>query len=211
MKTITGTALALALTVGSIYAVAQTPTPAAAPQRGQGGQTGAPRGNSASVNSTQRFDVDTMVRPIDMHDTVWMEDLTMIEIRDLLKQGKTTALILTGGVEENGPYLTTGKHNNVLRVMGDAIARKLGNALVAPIVTLEPGNPIAAPGRVASAGSTVLSPETFTAVLTDMANSLKSQGFKNIIEDGGIPCRCNHQGDQRGDHQRLHQQSVVLS
>jgi hypothetical protein len=28
----------------------------------------------------------------------------------------------------------TGKHNNVLRTMGDAIARTLGNALIAPIV-----------------------------------------------------------------------------
>ncbi len=61
-----------------------------------------------------------------------MEDLTMLEIRDLLKSGKvTTALILTGGVEENGPYLTTGKHNNVLRVMGPAIARKRRSSLSA--------------------------------------------------------------------------------
>ena len=65
----------------------------------------------------------------------------MLEVRDLIKAGKTTALILTGGIEENGPYLTTGKHNNVLRAMGDPIARALGNALIAPIVTLEPGNP----------------------------------------------------------------------
>ncbi len=42
---------------------------------------------------------------------MWIEDLTMLEVRDLIKGGKTTALILTGGIEENGPYLTTGKHN----------------------------------------------------------------------------------------------------
>src|SRR5690606_28015951 len=96
---------------------------------------------TASVNTQPRVDVRNMPRPIDMHDTVWIEDLTMMEVRDLIAAGKTTALILTGGIEENGPYLTTGKHNNVLRVMGDSIARSLGNALVAPIVTLEPGNP----------------------------------------------------------------------
>ncbi len=70
-----------------------------------------------------------MARPIEMHDSVWIEDLTMMEVRDLIKAGKTTAVIMTGGIEENGPYLTTGKHNNVLRVMGDPIARGLGNAL----------------------------------------------------------------------------------
>jgi hypothetical protein len=88
-------------------------------------------------------------------------------------------LNLTGGVNENGPYHTTGKHNNVLRVMGPAIAKKLGNALIAPIVTMEPGSPIPQAGRVLSAGSTLISPETFTAILTDMANSLKSQGFQD--------------------------------
>jgi creatinine amidohydrolase/Fe(II)-dependent formamide hydrolase-like protein len=150
------------------------------------GQSGA--GRIANVNNTERTDVATMPNPIPAHDTVWMEDLTMLEIRDLLKQGKTTALILTGGVEENGPYLTTGKHNNVLRVMGPAIARKLGNALIAPIVPFEPGSPVPAEGRSGLPGSTVISQETFTAILADMANSLRSQGFKNIImlgDNGG--------------------------
>ena len=78
-------------------------------------------------------------RPIDAVDSVWMEELTWMEVRDAIEGGKTTALILTGGVESNGPHLATGKHNYVLKVMGEAIARKLGNALVAPIVTLEPG------------------------------------------------------------------------
>lgn len=136
---------------------------------------------TASVNTQQRIDAYAMPRPIDMHDSVWIEDLTMLEVRDLLKAGKTTALILTGGIEENGPYLTTGKHNNVLKAMGESIARALGNALVAPIVTLEPGNPMGRPDRPSSPGSIVLSNATYKAVLSDMGLSLKSQGFKNII------------------------------
>jgi creatinine amidohydrolase/Fe(II)-dependent formamide hydrolase-like protein len=132
---------------------------------------------TASVNQQPRIDVLGMPRPIDMHDTLWIEDLTMLEVRDLIKGGKTTALILTGGIEENGPYLTTGKHNNVLRAMGDPIARALGNALIAPIVTLEPGNP----ERVRTPGSVYLSRDTYKAVLMDMATSLKSQGFTNVV------------------------------
>jgi creatinine amidohydrolase len=131
----------------------------------------------ASVNTQPRVNVADMPRPIDMRDTLWIEDLTMLEVRDLIKAGKTTALILTGGIEENGPYLTTGKHNNVLRAMGDPIARALGNALIAPIVTLEPGNP----ERVRMPGTVLLSPETFKAVVSDMAVSLKTQGFKHIV------------------------------
>src|SRR5262245_61416548 len=117
-------------------------------------------------------------RPIDAFDSVWTEELTWMEVRDAIKSGKTTGLILTGGVESNGPHLATGKHNYVLEVMGEAIARTLGNALVAPIVTLEPGNPDSP--RVAP-GSVFLSQATYRAVLTDMATRLKSMGFANVI------------------------------
>jgi hypothetical protein len=29
-----------------------------------------------------RVDMNTLARPIDMHDTVWIEDMTQLEIRD---------------------------------------------------------------------------------------------------------------------------------
>jgi creatinine amidohydrolase len=123
------------------------------------------------------FSLD-MVRPIALADNVWMSELTILELRDLVRTyGFTTVLILNGTMEANGPYLTTGKHNHVLRVTGDAIARTLGRTLVAPIVMLDSGNPetTTQPGRL------VLSRETLHAVLRDMATSLKAQGFKEIF------------------------------
>lgn len=159
----------LAVTLAlAAQAAAQAPAP---PGQGAGRPT-------ASVNSQPRVDVTNMPRPIDMHDSVWIENLTMLEVRDLIKGGATTALVLTGGIEENGPYLTTGKHNNVLKATGESIARALGKTLVAPIVTLEPGNPLR---QNLSPGTIVLSQATYKAVLTDMANSLKSQGFKDVV------------------------------
>ena len=169
MRTLSST-LAVTLALAG-QATAQAPAPL-----GQG--AGRP---TASVNSQPRVDVTNMPRPIDMHDSVWIEDLTMLEVRDLIKGGATTALVLTGGIEENGPYLTTGKHNNVLKATGESIARALGKTLVAPIVTLEPGNPLR-PNL--SPGTVVLSRDTFKAVLTDMSNSLRSQGFKDVVMIG---------------------------
>lgn len=131
----------------------------------------------ASAQQSGMLDMMTFPRPIEAVDNVWIEELTMLEVRDALRAGKTTALILTGGIEENGPYLTTGKHNHVLEVMGESIARRLGDALVAPIVTIEPGNP----ERAATPGGIRLSQETFQAVLRDMATSLKAQGFTDIF------------------------------
>ena len=132
---------------------------------------------AALAQQDEMLDMNTFERPIAMADNVWIEELTMLEVRDLLADGWQTALILTGGIEENGPYLTTGKHNHVLKVMGDAIARRFGNTLVAPIVTVEPGNP----ERASSPGGIRYSQETYRAVLRDYAVSLKAQGFTNIF------------------------------
>lgn len=88
-----------------------------------------------------------MPRPIEAFDSVFLEELTWLEVRDALRSGKTTALIATGGVEQNGPYLATGKHNYVLRAVTESIARKLGDALVAPIVPFVPEGDISTPRR----------------------------------------------------------------
>ena len=126
----------------------------------------------------------TMDRPVAMPDNVWMSELTILEMRDLVRvYGYKTALILNGTMEANGPYLTTGKHNHVLKVTGDAIARTLGRTLIAPIVMLDGGNPATTtqPGRL------VLSDATLSAMLKDMVTSLKAQGFTEVflIGDSG--------------------------
>jgi len=125
-----------------------------------------------------------MDRPVSLPDNLWMSELTILEMRDLVRvYGFKTALILNGTMEANGPYLTTGKHNHVLKVTGDAIARTLGRTLIAPIVMLDAGNPATTtqPGRL------VLSQATLAAVLKDMVTSLRAQGFVEVflIGDSG--------------------------
>ena len=96
-------------------------------------------------------DMATFLRPIAATDNVW--------------------------IEENGPYLTTGDHNHILRAMGESVARRLTGTLVAPIVTIEPGNP----ERASTPGGIRFSQETYMAVPRDMATSLKAQGFTWIF------------------------------
>ena len=124
-----------------------------------------------------RHDMAEYPRPIEAADNVWIEDLTSLEVRDAIRAGKINVLVPTGSIEENGPFLTTGKHNNVLRVSAESVARRMGDMLVAPIVPLEAGDPErnTMPGRLS------LSPETYRAVLRDVANSLRVQGFQNIF------------------------------
>ncbi|HET6882733.1 MAG TPA: creatininase family protein [Pirellulales bacterium] len=135
-------------------------------------------------------------RPIEALDTVFMEEMTWMEVRDAIAAGKTTAIVATGGVEQNGPYLATGKHNFILRPTTQAIARRLGNALVAPIVPFVPEGDIDPPsGHMCYPGTISVSEATFETLLTDICASLRIHGFKNVVllgDSGG-----NQQGMQR--------------
>ena len=118
-----------------------------------------------------------------MLDTVWIEEQTWMETRDAIRAGKTTAIIGTGGLEQNGPYNANGKHNYVLRATCEATARKLGNALCAPIVTLEPGNP---ERQGLTPGSVFITADTFKAILSDMSTSLKSMGSTAVADHDDV-------------------------
>lgn len=121
-------------------------------------------------------------RPIEAVESVFIEDLTWMEVRDALRGGKDTVIVATGGVEQNGPYLVTGKHNVILRATTAAIARKLGNTLVAPIIPFVPEGDIDPPSsHMLYPGTISVTEETYAALLTDICSSLRSHGFKRII------------------------------
>ncbi len=121
-------------------------------------------------------------RPIDAVDSVFVEDLTWMEIRDRMRAGVDTVIVATGGIEQNGPYLVTGKHNVVLRGVTEVIARRLGNALVAPIVGFVPEGDIDPPSlHMKYPGTISLTEATYAALLTDICSSFKTHGFKRII------------------------------
>jgi len=108
--------------------------------------------------------------------------MTWMEVRDALAANKTTAIIATGGVEQNGPYSEAGAHQVILGALTDRIARKLGDALVAPIIRYVPEGNIDPPtGHMRYPSTLSVSEETFKAVLRDAANSLRVHGFENII------------------------------
>ncbi|HSL69105.1 MAG TPA: creatininase family protein, partial [Longimicrobiales bacterium] len=114
--------------------------------------------------------------------SLWIEEMTWLEVRDALRAGRTTVIVPTGGIEQNGPYLVTGKHNVILRATADAIAKKLGNALVAPIVPFVPEGNIEPPsGAMRFPGTISVSSQTFKSLLTDVAGSLRTHGFREII------------------------------
>lgn len=149
--------------------------PPASGQTGRGQRT--PEQREAAARQAYEKAAATP-RPIAASDSVWIEELTYLEVRDALKDGKTTALVFAGSTEQNGPYLAGGKHQYAIRLVAEAVARKLGNALIAPIIPIEAGNP---EDPYLEWGSLYLSRETFEGIVRDVATSLKSQGFKHVI------------------------------
>ena len=115
-------------------------------------------------------------------DTVFLEDLTWTEVRDALKAGKTTILLPTGGTEQNGPHMVLGKHNYIIRHASERIARRLGNALVAPVMAYVPEGDIGSKqGHMAFPGTITLPDEHFRKVVEFAARSFKAHGFHDIV------------------------------
>lgn len=115
-------------------------------------------------------------------DTVFLEELTWDELRDRMRGGTTTVIIGTAGQEQKGPHMVMGEHKYVLTYTTDKIARALGNAVVAPIITYVPEGSWENPrGHMAMAGTITLPEDRFKELLTHAAKSLKAGGFTHIV------------------------------
>lgn len=137
---------------------------------------------SADERQRRIQEMQAKANPIEAVDSMWIEDLTYMEVRDRIRAGATTAIVPTGGIEQNGPYLVTGKHNVMLESLCPAVAENLGNALCAPIVPFVPEGNIDPPsGHMHYAGTISVRDTTFHALLVDIASSLKQHGFRDIV------------------------------
>ena len=126
--------------------------------------------------------------------TVFLEDLTWMELRDEIHAGKTTIIVPIGGTEQNGPYMALGKHNARVKALGEKIARELGNALVAPVLAYAPEGSVEPPTAHMRFPGTITMPDaTFEKVLEAAARSFKLHGFRDIVFIG------DHGGYQRSE------------
>jgi creatinine amidohydrolase/Fe(II)-dependent formamide hydrolase-like protein len=123
-----------------------------------------------------------LLAPAQAPDTVFLEELTWTEVRDLLASGKTTVILASAGNEQNGPHMVLGKHEYIVRHTADRIARELGNALVAPIVTYVPEGAVEPPsGHMRYPGTITLPNVYFMRIYEYAARSLRAHGFTDIV------------------------------
>jgi creatinine amidohydrolase/Fe(II)-dependent formamide hydrolase-like protein len=106
---------------------------------------------------------------------VALGELTTSELRERLARCPV-ALIYNGGIDETGPHVALAKHNLRAQRYGTEIARRLGNALLAPVIPYAP-NPTPSPDLP---GQIALRPGTYVAINEDVARSLIDGGFRRV-------------------------------
>jgi len=110
---------------------------------------------------------------------VEIERMTHAEIHDAIhKQRKTTVLIYNGGTEQRGPHAVQGGHTFMARKTAEAIARRLGDALVAPVL---PFSPAGSHLNGKWPGSVDLPADLYAKVNEAVVASMVTNGFRNII------------------------------
>jgi creatinine amidohydrolase/Fe(II)-dependent formamide hydrolase-like protein len=152
--------------------------PPAAPQGGGGGRGG--RGGQSAPSGPPQPTMDTApagMTPTKAPDTVFIDELTWEENRDAMKAGKTTFIVPTGGTEKNGYHMIMGKHNYIVSHGANLMARRLKNALVAPVIAYVPEGD---PDRQ-NPGAISLPSPAYDMLLDAAARSLKAHGAKEII------------------------------
>lgn len=112
--------------------------------------------------------------------------MTWPEVKQAFAEGKTTALVYTGGTEQRGPQNVNGGHTLMGQATVKAIALRLGNALFLPVLPYTPNNASATlPGTIG------LTPEILGAVLERVSEQAIATGFKNVVimgdHGGGQP------------------------
>jgi creatinine amidohydrolase len=111
-----------------------------------------------------------------------LEELTWTEVRARVAAGSTTILVPIGGTEQNGPYMVLGKHNARARYFAGAIAARLGDALVAPVVAYVPEGAIQPPAAHMRFAGTISIPDAaFESMLESTARSFKQHGFRDVV------------------------------
>jgi creatinine amidohydrolase len=113
---------------------------------------------------------------------VFIDDLTWTELRDDIAAGKTTIIVPIGATEQNGPWMALGKHNVRAKALSEKIARALGNALVAPVISYVPEGQVDPPTQHMKFPGTITVPDAaFEKTLEYAARSFKRAGFRDIV------------------------------
>jgi creatinine amidohydrolase/Fe(II)-dependent formamide hydrolase-like protein len=113
--------------------------------------------------------------------TIKIADMTWVEVRSALDRGYTTVIVPSGGLEQNGPHMIIGKHDQIVRYAAERIATELGKTLVAPVIPYVPEGSYEPPtGHMRFPGTIGVPEAVYATMIEGIARSLKAGGFRTI-------------------------------
>jgi creatinine amidohydrolase len=109
-------------------------------------------------------------------DTVRLEELSWPEVQEALDGGARTIIIVAASVEQHGPHLPLTADAAIGQEVGERVARKLGRALLAPVI-----RPGCSDHHLAFPGSLSIPAETFIQTVSAYVESLAPHGFHTFV------------------------------
>ena len=110
-----------------------------------------------------------------MHNIV-LEEMTSPSVQAAIEDGHTTVIVACGAVEQHGPHIPLFMDSEHGTALATEVARRLGNALVAPTIRVG-----CSKHHMGFPGTLSLKPATFEALCLDYAVSLAHHGFRHIF------------------------------
>src|SRR5579884_3284469 len=107
---------------------------------------------------------------------VMIERMTWPEIGDAIASGKRTAIIVAASTEQHGPHLSEATDAVLGEETACRLARRLGDALVAPVI-----RPGCSDHHLAFPGTISISAELLMDLLDAYVESLRRHGFTTFI------------------------------
>jgi creatinine amidohydrolase len=111
-----------------------------------------------------------------MGGEVLIERMSWTQVRDAMDAGTRTVIVPLAAMEQHGPHMAVGTDTYLGYAMGTRLARALGDALVAPAVTI--GYSV---GHMPMPGTVTVSEETLVTVIQEVVDSLVHHGFQDIV------------------------------
>ena len=109
-------------------------------------------------------------------DTLLLENMTWLEIKDALDNGFDTVVIFAASIEQHGPGLPEVTDTALGYLEAEDLARRLGHALAAPVI-----RPGLSAHHMGFPGSITLRPEVFRGIVEDYITAYIKHGFRKIV------------------------------
>ena len=111
-----------------------------------------------------------------MNEELRIERLTWPEIESAIAAGHRRAIIVAAASEQHGPHLVEATDALLGEALGLALARRLGDALIAPVI-----RPGCSDHHLGFAGTISISPDLLIGLLEAYIASLRMHGFTTFF------------------------------